>query len=75
LNKQVVKHRLPNPVVEELITELARPKFFNKIDLRARYQQLRVAKEDVYKTAFKTHYGHFEFLVMPFRLTNVPTKF
>jgi len=58
--------------VEELIDELAGSKIFNKIDLRAGYHQLRMAKDNVFKTAFKRHLGHFEFSVMPFGLTNCP---
>jgi hypothetical protein len=48
---------------------------FSKIDLCLGYHQVRVKEEYIPKTAFKTHYGHYEFLVMSFGLTNVPTVF
>ncbi|GJZ55040.1 putative reverse transcriptase domain-containing protein [Tanacetum coccineum] len=75
LNKLTVKNRYPLPRIDDLFDQLQGSQFFPKIDLRSGYNQLRVRKNDIPKTAFKTRYGHFEFTVMPFDLTNAPDVF
>ncbi|SOV02161.1 uncharacterized protein UDID_18978 [Ustilago sp. UG-2017a] len=75
LNEITVKNRAPLPLIEEQLFLLRKARIYTKLDLRAAYNLIRIAKGDEWKTAFGTQLGLYEYLVMPFGLANAPTHF
>ena len=75
LNAVTVKNRYPLPLIGEIMDRVNGAKWFSKIDLKGAYHKIRIQPGDEWKTAFRTRYGHFEYMVMPFGLTNAPATF
>ena len=72
LNKLTIKNNYPISRIDDLFDQFQGASHFSKIDLRLGYHHLRVRDSDIFKTTFRTRYGHYEFVVMSFGLTNVP---
>jgi hypothetical protein len=75
LNKVTVKNKYPLPRIDDLFDQLKDENIFSKIDLKLGYHQVRIKEEDINKTAFRTRYGHYEFTVVRFGLSNALVVF
>lgn len=75
LNKLTIKNKYPLPRINDIFSQVEGVVVFSKIDLRLGYHQIHIKDNDIYKTTFRTRYGHYEFVVLPFGLTNSPTTF
>ncbi|GAB7336849.1 hypothetical protein MBLNU13_g00019t1 [Cladosporium sp. NU13] len=75
LNSVTIKDRCPLPLIDETLSRLTGAYYFTSLDLKDAYYRIRIREGDEWKTAFRTRYGHFEYMVMPFGLTNAPASF
>lgn len=75
LNAVTVKNQHQLPLITETLDRLCGAKVFTKLDLKDAYHRIRIREGDKWKTAFRTRYVHFEYMVMPFGLANAPAMF
>ena len=75
LNKMTVKKRYRLPMIDQFFDQVGGAKIFLKIDLWSRYHQVQIHDEDIHKNTFHSWYDHYDYVVIPFELTNAPTNF
>lgn len=75
LNRIIIKNMHPLPLIGESLARLSHAIIYTRLDIRDAYHRIGIKKSDEWKTAFRTNYGHFDYYVMPFSLTNAPRQF